>query len=234
MNGKIYLIPTTLGESDPKKVLPSDIRGVLTSLQYFIVENLRSARRYLKLINKDIDIDKLTFYELNKHTDKNVISDYIQPICKGKDIGIISEAGNPGIADPGSEIVKLAHKQNINVVPLVGPSSILLALISSGMNGQNFAFNGYLPVKPNERIKKLKQLENRSKTEYQSQIFMEAPYRNQKLLVDILNNCNKNTRLCIAVDITLKDEFIKTKLISEWKRQIPNINKRPAIFIIQA
>ncbi len=234
MNGKIYLIPTTLGVSDPKKVFPPEIKNVLNSLNYFIVENIRSARRYLKLIDKSTDIDKLTFYELNKHTDKNIISSYLKPIFSGESIGIISEAGNPGIADPGSEIVKLAHRKNIDVVPLVGPSSILLALISSGMNGQNFTFNGYLPVKSNERIKKLKFLELCSRTEHQSQIFMEAPYRNQKLLTDILNNCDKFTRLCIAVDITLENEFIKTKTISEWKKQIPDINKRPAIFILQA
>ncbi|MCF6366786.1 MAG: SAM-dependent methyltransferase [Bacteroidales bacterium] len=234
MKTKIYLIPTSLGESDLQSVIPNNIKMIVESLNFFIVENIRSARRYIRKLSKDKVIDDITFFELNKHTKTNDISSFLQPAFSGNDIGIISEAGNPGIADPGAEIVKIAHRKNIQVIPLVGPSSILLALISSGLNGQNFAFNGYLPVKPPERVKKIQFLENRSKTEKQSQIFMETPFRNMKMLDDILNNCKKNTQLCIATDITLETEFIKTKTIIDWKKQKPQINKRPTIFILQA
>ena len=234
MKGHIYLIPTTLGESDLQLVIPEYIRTIVNDLNYFIVENIRSARRYIRRLLPEKNIDMITFYELNKHTKTNEISNYLKVVEEGNNIGIISEAGNPGIADPGSDIVKIAHKRNIQVIPLVGPSSILLALISSGMNGQNFAFNGYLPIKQPERVQKIKMLEKRSRIENQSQIFMETPYRNMKLLDDLLNNCQNNTLLCIASDITLKTEFIKTKSIAEWKKQIPQINKRPTIFILYA
>ena len=234
MKGTIYLIPTTLGDSEINSVLPETVRDTVDSISYFIVENLRTARRYIRKLLSEKDINGLTFFELNKHTDPKEIPSFIIPALSGNDIGIISEAGNPGIADPGSSIVKAAHMKNIKVVPLVGPSSVLLALITSGLNGQNFAFNGYLPVKPIERIKKLQFLEKRSKIENQTQIFMETPYRNMKMLEDILNTCRKNTLLCIAADITLKTEFIKTKTITEWKKHIPQINKRPAIFILHA
>ena len=232
--GKIYLIPTTLGESNLNRVLPNDLFSQINEIDHYIVENIRTARRYLKKLKITKEIDELTFYTLNKHTEINEISGYLNVAEKGENIGIISEAGCPGIADPGAAIVKIAHQKNIEVIPLVGPSSILLALIASGMNGQNFAFNGYLPVKKPEKIQKLKDLERKSKFEAQTQIFMEAPYRNKSLLDDILQNCNKSTLLCIAADITLETEFIKTKTIAQWKKQIPNINKRPAIFIIQA
>lgn len=232
MKGKIYLIPTTLGVSEVNTVIPENVKKKIIEIRYFIVENIRTARRYLKLIDKSINIDDLTFYELNKHTDKTQLSTFLTPIKSNNDIGIISEAGNPGIADPGSDIVKLAHQNNIDIVPLVGPSSILLALISSGMNGQNFAFNGYLPIEKNERIKKLRFLENRAINENQSQIFMETPFRNMKMLEDIIQTLRKNTLLCIAADITLSTEFIKTKTIADWRKNLPTINKRPTIFII--
>jgi 16S rRNA (cytidine1402-2'-O)-methyltransferase len=232
-NGKIYLIPTTLGESEINSVIPENVKQKIIQIKYFIVENIRTSRRYLKLVDKTINIDEITFFELNKHTDLKEISTFIQPAIEGNEMGIISEAGNPGIADPGSEIVKLAHQKNIDIVPLVGPSSILLALISSGMNGQNFAFNGYLPVDKTDRIRKLQFLENRAKAENQSQIFMETPFRNMKMIEDILSICRNETLLCIAADITLTSEFIKTKTISEWKKNIPEINKRPTIFIIK-
>jgi 16S rRNA (cytidine1402-2'-O)-methyltransferase len=179
-------------------------------------------------------LKNLVFFELNAHTPPSEYTSFLNPALMGTDIGIISEAGNPGIADPGAVIVKLAHEKNIQVIPLVGPASILLALISSGMNGQNFAFNGYLPIERTERIKKIQFLESRSKTEHQSQIFMETPYRNMKLLEDILNSCKPFTMLCIAVDITLENEFIKTKSIADWKKNIPQIDKRPAIFIVHS
>ena len=234
MKGNVYLIPTTLGVSEVNMVIPKEIETVVDTLNYFIVENIRTARRYIKELLPEKNINELTFYELNKHTELNDVLNYLTIVEKGENIGIISEAGNPGIADPGSEVIKAAHKKNLKVIPLVGPSSILLALIASGMNGQNFSFNGYLPIKQPERIQKIKFLEKRSLLENQSQIFMETPYRNMKLLEDILNNCRNNTNLCIATDITLKTEFIKTKSIFDWKKQRPEINKRPTIFIIQA
>jgi len=234
MKGKIYLIPTTLGDSDINSVIPKDVIDIVNDLSFFIVENVRTARRYIRKLSASKDIDSLTFFELNKHSNEKDIPEFIKPALSGFDIGIISEAGNPGIADPGNVIVAIAHKQKIKVVPLTGPSSILLALISSGLNGQNFAFNGYLPVNQNERIKKLQFLENRSKSERQSQIFMETPFRNLKMLEDILRTCKKETLLCIAADITLETEFINTKSVKEWKNQLPQINKRPAIFILQS
>lgn len=232
MSGKIYLVPTTLGDTSIDLVIPAEVKIKICVLKYFIVENIRTARRFLKQIDKNIEIDKLTFFELNKHTDSNDFSSYLLPIIEGNDAGIISEAGNPGIADPGSDIVSLAHQKNIEIVPLVGPSSILLALISSGMNGQNFAFNGYLPVEKSEKIRKIQFLENRAKAENQSQIFMETPFRNAKMLDDLLAACKNTTLLCIAADITLSEQFIKTKTIADWKKNKPDINKRPAIFII--
>ncbi len=234
MNSKIYLIPTTLGESNINSVIPSKVKTIIEELDYFIVENTRTARRYIRKVSKDKIIDKITFFELNKHTKPTELEGFLQAAFSGNNIGIISEAGNPGIADPGAEIVSIAHRKGIQVVPLVGPSSILLALISSGLNGQNFAFNGYLPVKQNERIKKIQFLENRSKTENQSQIFMETPYRNMKMFDDIISSCRNNTLLCLATDITLESEFIKTKNIAEWKKKKPEINKRPTIFILHA
>ncbi len=232
--GKIYLIPTTLGDSEIKSVIPANVVDIIESLQFFIVENIRTARRYIRKVSKTKNIDEITFFELNKHTKPEEISGFLKPCLSGNPVGIMSEAGNPGIADPGASVIAEAHKKNIDVIPLVGPSSILLALISSGMNGQNFAFNGYLPVKDNERIRKIQELEKKSITENQTQIFMETPFRNMKMLDSVLKTCKKNTLLCIAADITLKTEFIKTKTIGEWKKQKPQINKRPSIFILQA
>ena len=234
MKAKIYLIPTTLGDSEISSVIPQNIQTIIEDLNFFIVENIRTARRYIRKVSATKNIDNITFFELNKHTNANELSGFLQPAMEGNNIGIISEAGNPGIADPGADIVSIAHRKGLQVVPLVGPSSILLALISSGLNGQNFAFSGYLPIKPNERQKKIQSLENRSKIENQSQIFMETPFRNMKMLDDILSACRNNTLLCIATDITLASEFIKTKTIADWKKQKPEINKRPTIFILQS
>lgn len=234
MQGKLYLIPTTLGDSEINNVIPSEITEIIEDLQFFIVENIRTARRYIRKVSRTKNIDELTFFEIGKHADLSNIPNYLAPAEQGKNIGLLSEAGNPCIADPGNEVVKTAHNKNIQVVPLVGPSSILLALIASGMNGQNFAFNGYLPVQKADKIKKIKALENRSRSENQSQIFMETPYRNQNFLDDILNTCNAGTLLCIAADITLETEFINTKTINNWKKNKPNLKKRPTIYIIQA
>jgi 16S rRNA (cytidine1402-2'-O)-methyltransferase len=229
---KLYLIPTTLGDTTIERVLPPDLTELISSVSVFIVENIRTARRFLKKVNQAIVIDDLTFYELNQHTDKNEISRYLELLKNGLDIGIISEAGCPAIADPGADVVKIAHTKNIRVVPLVGPSSILLALMASGMSGQNFAFNGYLPIKNPEKAQQIKFLEKRMQTEGQTQIFIEAPYRNLQLLDDLLKNCDPQTMLCIAVDITLDTEFILSKPVSYWKTNLPDIQKRPAIFMI--
>lgn len=229
---KVYLIPTTLGDTSIERVLPPDLTQLISSVSVFIVENIRTARRFLKKVNPEIVIDNLTFFELNQHTDKKEISRFLEPNRDGRDIGIISEAGCPGVADPGAEVVKLAHTRNIQVVPLVGPSSILLAVMASGMSGQNFAFNGYLPIKNPEKSQQIKLLEKRMQTEGQTQIFIEAPYRNAQLLRELLNNCEPETMLCIAVDITLDTEFILSKPVSYWKNHLPEIQKRPAIFMI--
>jgi 16S rRNA (cytidine1402-2'-O)-methyltransferase len=228
----LYLIPTTLGDNKIESVIPNDICAIVKKTRYFIVENIRTARRYLKKIDSSINIDELNFNELNEHTDKKVLEGFFKPLYDGFDIGIISEAGCPGIADPGAEVVRLAHEKNIRVIPLVGPSSILLSLIASGMNGQNFAFLGYLPVKQTERVKTIREIEKRSGMERQTQIFIEAPYRNTKLIEDLVNTLNTQTRLCIAVDLTLETEYIKTQPIYAWKKELPDINKRPAIFLI--
>lgn len=232
MNGKLYLIPTTLGESPIENVIPKHIIDITRKLLFFIVENERTARRYLKRLDREINIDNLTFYVLNKHTSLTEILEFLTPAINGNDIGLISEAGVPGVADPGAEIVSIAHQKQIKTIPLVGPSSILLSLMASGLNGQSFAFNGYLPIKPTERISELKRLESIAKKNNQTQIFIETPYRNMQILSDITNNCAKHTQLCIAADITLETEFIETKTIGEWKNNLPSINKRPAIFLI--
>ena len=231
MIGKLYLIPSSIGETKIEKVIPSYVKEVVSGIKHYIVENERTARRMLIKLEIPIAIDDLRFYILNEHTDKSTISDYLKA-AETEDIGLITEAGVPAIADPGSEIVALAHMQNIRVVPLVGPSSILLAMMASGLNGQNFAFNGYIPVKSLERIRKIKQLESRSQAENQSQIFIEAPYRNNQLLKDILSACSDQTLLCIAANISADNEFITTRPILMWRKETPELHKIPAIFIL--
>ncbi len=228
----LYLIPLTLGESELSTVLPESNSVVIRSISHFIVENIRTARRFLKKVDRDMDIDSLHFYELNKHTDKRQLHAYLDPIKENLPMGIMSEAGCPGVADPGAEVVRIAHEKGIRVVPLVGPSSILLAMMASGMNGQNFAFNGYLPIPKGEKAKQIKQFESRIYSENQSQLFIEAPYRNLQLLNDLLDNCQAHTKLCIACDLTLDTEFIQTQSINDWKKNKPDIQKRPAIFVL--
>jgi 16S rRNA (cytidine1402-2'-O)-methyltransferase len=232
MKGRIFLIPVTLGGDDFLKVIPEKVISLTKLLRFFIVEDLRSARRFLRLIDKEFPIDDTVFFELNEHTSEPDIAHYLEPVIKGNDIGIMSEAGLPGIADPGARIISLAHKKKITVTPLSGPSSILLALISSGLNGQSFTFNGYLPVKPAERSAKLRELERKS-GEGIAQIFMETPYRNQKMLESIIGTCNNNTQLCIAADISLPTEFIRTMRISEWKRELPKLDDKLVVFVMQ-
>ncbi|MBR6152946.1 MAG: SAM-dependent methyltransferase [Treponema sp.] len=230
----LFLIPVTLGETPVSRVLPEYNAGVISGIKHFIVENIRSARRFLKASVPSIDIDTLTFYELNEHTDPKTIGGYLDPITKnGMDMGVISEAGCPAVADPGALVVEMAHKKNVRVVPLSGPSSMIMAVMASGFNGQSFAFNGYLPVKPGERSAKIRQLEGRAWKENQTQLFIEAPYRNLKMLETLVSVCRKDTRLCIAAGITCQEEYIHTHSIEEWKKiSEPPINKVPAIFLL--
>lgn len=228
----LYLIPVTLGESELNGVIPAAHRDTIVSIRYFIVENIRTARRFLKKVDSEIEIDRLQFFELNKHSDKNQLHATLDPLKNGEPVGLMSEAGCPGVADPGADVVRIAHEKNIRVVPMVGPSSILLAMMASGMNGQNFAFNGYLPIKKDEKLRQIGLLEKRIYTENQSQVFIEAPYRNLQLLDDLLFACQPHTLLCIACDLTLETEFIKTMPVSAWKKSKPDIQKRPAIFVL--
>jgi 16S rRNA (cytidine1402-2'-O)-methyltransferase len=228
----LFLIPNLISDTEINSVIPIIIKDKVIDLKFFIVENIREARRYLKKLNNEIDINSITFFELNQHTKENEISDFLYEAEKGNNFGLISDAGLPCIADPGNVIVKLAHEKNIKVVPLVGPSSIFLALMASGLNGQNFAFNGYIPIEKNDRIKKIKLLEQKSVKEKQSQIFMDTPYRNNKLLADLINTLNFDTLLCIAFDISGENEFIVTRHIFEWKKNKPDLNKKPCIFIV--
>ncbi len=232
MDVALYLIPTTLGDTPISKVLPDYNRDIVLGIKHFIVEEIRTARRFLKRIDQSIDIDTLTFYPLNKHTDLACVESYLLPLYKGESVGIISEAGCPAVADPGADVVSIAQRKGIKVVPLVGPSSILLSVMASGFNGQSFAFQGYLPIDSNERIRKIKMLEQRSYLENQTQIFIETPYRNKKLLSDILQNCRPQTHVCIASNLTCEDEYVCTKRVKDWKQQIPELEKKPTIFLI--
>lgn len=232
MKGSIYLIPVTLGTEKYTHVLPADVISVITRLRHFIVEDIRSARRFLRKIDRTFPIDDCEFYILNEHTNSTILGTYLTEPDSGKDIGLMSEAGVPCIADPGSPLVSLAHKKSIRIVPLTGPSSIFLALMASGLNGQNFCFRGYIPIKKDERNRALRKLEKEAYESGASQIFIEAPYRNQNLLEDILLSCKPETYLCVAVDISMESEYIRTNTIRNWKKNIPEINKRPTIFII--
>lgn len=231
--GSLYLIPTRLGDNAPLEVLPISVKKVIESIDDYIVENEKTARRFIKKISSGKSQASLTIHILNKYTKPDEFPSFLEACKSGKSIGLLSEAGCPGIADPGADIVKIAHENNIRVIPLVGPSSILLALMSSGMNGQSFTFNGYLPIDKAERKTKLKQLERISVEQNQSQIFIETPYRNNKMVEDICAILQNQTRLCIACDITLPTEYIKTKTVEEWKHITVDLHKRPAIFIIQ-
>ena len=234
MNGKIYLIPNLLGSSDPMDVIPEGVIKIIHKLTHFIVENTRSARRFLIKTGHPLRPDEINFYELNKNHPSAGIEDYINLCLSGINLGIISEAGIPGIADPGSVLVKAAHEKGLNIIPLSGPSSIFLALSASGMNGQNFVFHGYLPVKSAELIKRIREIEQDSVREKQTQIFIETPYRNMSLLSDLIKVCKPDTLLCIACDITTSQEFIRTKSISSWKKQLPDLQKRPCVFLLQS
>ena len=229
---KLYLVPNMLSDSNWQDVLPAQVHTILSTTKYYIVENIRTARRFLKKVNKEIDINALTFFELNKFTKESQLSGFLKPIEQGFDVAVISEAGCPGVADPGADIVKLAHLKGIPVLPVVGPSSIILALMASGLNGQNFTFNRYLPVKQHKRTHVIAKLEKIAHNRNQTQIFIETPYRNNQMIKDLFQTCSSSTLICIAANLTSVDEFIATKTVGEWKNKVPDLNKQPAIFLI--
>lgn len=236
--GTLYLIPCTLSNPgeitiNPFDVIPAQVKNYVDAIDHYIVEHGKTARKFIKSIAPEKIQATLTLFELNKHTEVSEHYEMIKPLLNGINVGLMSEAGCPGVADPGAVIVKLAHEKGIRVVPLVGPSSILLALMASGMNGQNFAFTGYLPIDKNEKKSALRNLEKWSQEKNQAQIFMETPYRNNKFLEDILGTLHPQTNLCVACDITLPTEFIKTKTVNDWKKQKVDLHNRPCIFVIQ-
>ena len=238
----LYLIPVTLGDTPIDRVLPSYNREIIVGIRHFIVENVRSARRFLKKVEPAIDIDLLTFFELNQHTDRNHIDAYLNPLCKEhQPVGIISEAGCPAVADPGADVVAIAQRKGLKVVPLVGPSSMIMSVMASGLNGQSFAFNGYLPIDDNQRTARLKQLEARAYNEDQTQLFIETPYRNARMMQTLLAVLRPQTRVCLASNITCPDEQIRTRTVSEWKQLLKGLNDEqmqrhvprvPSIFLI--
>lgn len=232
--GKLYLIPSPLGDNAPEEVIPAPVLNSLQGFRTFVVEEIRTARRYLSRAGLKGKIGDLEFFELNEHTDQGTIEGYLKLFDEGNDVALISEAGLPAVADPGAQLVALAHKYGIEVVPAVGPSSLMLALMASGLNGQSFAFCGYIPAKTEERRSRLRTLEKVSGQLKQTQIIIETPYRNDSLFADILSVCNPSTRVCIAANITMPDAYIKTRKVSEWKKEELSIGKRPCVFLILA
>jgi 16S rRNA (cytidine1402-2'-O)-methyltransferase len=232
--GKLYLIPAPLSDSGVNDYIPAKVRDTVNSLKHFVVEDLRTSRRYISKLKTDTPIDELNFALLNEHTDIKAIAALLNPVLQGYDLGLLSDAGMPCIADPGEELVRTAHSRGITVVPLVGPSSIFLALAASGLSGEKFSFEGYLPAKTPDLIKTLRRLEQQSRQENQSKIFIETPYRSAKIFETILNVCSSGTFVCVACNITAADEFIQTRQVGEWKKNIPELNKKPCIFILQA
>ena len=233
--GKLFMIPVTLGDENISQVLPESVITIAQDIDTFVVENEKSARRFLSLIKTHKPVRELELLVLNEHTNQKDIPALISPLLAGKNVGMLSEAGCPGIADPGALLAAAAHKKGIQVIPLVGPSSILLSLMASGLNGQRFTFLGYLPSDKNERINKLKDIEKQSQKYNETQIFIETPYRNQHMLEDILGHCNPTTRLCLARNISFNSELIATKSVNEWKRnELPDLHRQPTVFLILA
>ena len=233
MKGTLYLIPSTLGESSPVSNLPEINSRVIEKLNQFIVEDLRTARRFLKKVLPAIDIDRLAFYILNEHTRPEEISTLLVPLLEGRDMGLLSEAGLPCVADPGAMLVSQAHESGVKIVPLSGPSSIFLALMASGFNGQNFAFSGYLPIDKKERIVKIKELESQAYQKDQTQIFIETPYRNHQMMEALTSTCHPQTRICIAFDLTLPGETVLTCTARQWNmNKWPDFQKKPAVFLL--
>ncbi len=233
MEPALYLIPVTLGATPLEQVLPAYNRSVILGIRHFIVEEVRSARRFLKQVDRNVDIDALEFYPMGKHADAARFARYLDPLRQGHPMGVISEAGCPAVADPGADVVAIAQREGLRVVPLVGPSSILLAVMASGFNGQSFAFHGYLPIDPAARARRLKQLEALTVSENQTQLFIETPFRNTKMVADILRTCRPQTRLCIAAGLTTPEEYVRTLTVKQWQgTKIPELSKVPAIFAI--
>lgn len=233
--GILYLIPVTLGDDFPERVLPAQVISIARTLDTFVVENEKSARRFLGAIKTDKPVRELTLLTLNEHSSDKDLPTLLAPLLAGKSVGLMSEAGCPGIADPGAKLIALAHRHRIQVRPLVGPSSILLGLIASGLDGQRFSFLGYLPADKSARIQKLKEIEKRSGQANETQIFIETPYRNQHMFEDILANCQPNTRLCVASNLTLESEVVRTQSIAEWKKSAaPELHKQPTVFLLLA
>lgn len=233
MQAGLYLIPVTLGNTPLSQVLPAYNRDIILQIQHFIVEEERTARRFLKQVDRDIDIDALSFYPMGKHADVSLFRTYLKPLSEGQSVGLLSEAGCPAIADPGAAVVEIAQRMGLRVIPLVGPSSILLSLMASGFNGQSFAFNGYLPIAEPQRAAAIKRFESRAYSEGQTQIFIETPYRNAQIIHDFLQNCRPQTRLCVAAGLTCPEEYIHTHTVAQWKRaELPDLRKTPAIFLI--
>lgn len=232
--GKLYLIPTPLGDNEPAEVLPAGVIERACSLRVFVVEEIRTARRFLSRYGLRGHIAELEFHELNEHSSAADVEALGSLFDRGEDVGLLSEAGLPAVADPGAELVALCHRRGVEVVPLVGPSSLMLALMASGLNGQSFAFCGYVPAKPEERRNALRALEKQSAAARRSQIIIETPYRNDALLADMLQTLSPRTRICVAADITLPTQFIRTDSVAGWRSHVPAIGKRPCVFIILA
>ena len=232
--GTLYLIPSPLGESALDTILPEQVRAIAARLDTFVVEHPKTARAFLKQIVTHTPLQQLNLLVLDEHTPETELTTLLAPLLAGKDVGLISEAGCPAVADPGANLVRLAHQKHIRVVPLSGPSSILLSLMASGLSGQHFAFHGYLPVDKAERKKKLLELEQASASRNETEIFIETPYRNRQMLEAILETCGDSTALCVAVDVTLATESIQTKTVAQWKKNLPEIDKRPAVFLLLA
>jgi len=233
MEAALYLIPCTLGDTPIEQVLPAYNHDVIMEIRHFIVEEIRTARRFLRKVDRDFPIDDSTFYEMGKHARADEFARYLKPLQEGLPVGVISEAGCPAVADPGADVVAIAQRKGLRVVPLVGPSSMILAVMASGLNGQSFAFNGYLPIDPSDRAKRLKMLETRAEKERQTQLFIETPYRNQKMFETLCRTLRPSTRMCIAAGITTREEWIQTHTIGEWKKKtLPDLSKVPAIFLI--
>ncbi len=234
MKGKLYLIPSPLGENDPKEVIPASVLEHIQSLHHVVAEEIRTVRRYLSKAGLKGKIDALTFYELNEHTPVEAVEALLKPLLAGEDVAVISEAGLPAVADPGADLVRLAQDHDIEVIPMVGPSSLMLALMGSGLNGQRFAFQGYLPAKKEDRRKALLDLEKESLKRRQTQIFIETPYRNDALFEDLLSCLHPKTRLCLAADLTLPQAYLKTRTVAAWKKEKPVLGKRPCVFLFLA
>ena len=232
MKGRLFLIPSPLGDNDPAEVIPAGVLSMLPSISTYVVEAVRTARRYLSAAGLKGHVQDLEFHELNEHTTPEKVEALMKLFDDGRDVGLITEAGLPAVADPGAQLVRLCHRHGVEVVPMSGPSSLMLALMASGLNGQSFAFLGYLPAKTEERRQALRSIEKHSSTARQTKIFIETPYRNDSLLADILSVCRADTEVCIAANITMPDAFIRTKTAGEWKKSVPTIGKRPCVFLI--